>query len=120
MIDLITIELKNLRFFAHHGLYAEEKKIGNEFEVNLWVIYTSGSGVINDIAQTINYATLYELLKTEMQKPRDLLETVVMEITERIYLFYPNVKKVEIVVTKMHPPITTFIGTIGVRYSKEW
>jgi 7,8-dihydroneopterin aldolase/epimerase/oxygenase len=120
MIDLITIELKNLYFFAHHGLYAEEKKIGNEFEVNLFVAYTPGAGIITDIAETINYAMLYELLKTEMQKPRELLETAAMEIAEHIHSIYPNAKKVEITITKLHPPIAKFTGSVGVKYCKEW
>ena len=37
MAGMISIELKRLRFLAYHGLYAEEKKTGNEFEVNLVV-----------------------------------------------------------------------------------
>ena len=35
----ITIELKGLRFFAYHGLYAEEQKTGNEFEIDLFVTH---------------------------------------------------------------------------------
>ncbi len=120
MNDLITIELKNLCFFAHHGLFAEEKKLGNEFEVNLSVVYKPVADVITDIAETINYAMLYQLLKTEMQRPRELLETAAMEITELIHSLYPTAKKAEITITKLHPPIATFTGTVGVRYCKEW
>jgi dihydroneopterin aldolase len=36
---VITIELKQLRFLAYHGLYAEERKTGNEFEINLSVSF---------------------------------------------------------------------------------
>jgi len=37
MGELISIQLKELRFFANHGLYPEEQKIGNEFDINLTV-----------------------------------------------------------------------------------
>ena len=93
MAALITVELKQLHFFAYHGLYAEERKTGHEFEVNLFVSYLPVSGTITGISDTVNYVELYELLKSE---------------------------KIEIAVTKLHPPITGFTGTVGVKYSKEY
>lgn len=116
----MTIELKGLHFYAYHGLYAEEKKTGNEFEVNLTVSYQPPSGTITDISDTVNYAALYTLLKKEMTKPRHLLETLVMEVTEAIHLSFPMIKKVEISVTKLHVPIIQFAGTAAVRFVKEF
>jgi len=118
MNGLLTIELKQLRFFAFHGLYAEEKKIGNEFEVSLSIIYSPATVVITELADTVNYVNLYELVKKEMQKPRELLETLAMEITEHIYASLPHIKKVEISITKLHPPIAKFVGSVGVKYEK--
>ena len=120
MAALITVELKKLHFFAYHGLYAEERKTGHEFEVNLFVSYLPVSGTITGISDTVNYVELYELLKSEMQKPRELLETFVMEVSEIIHLSFSQIKKIEIAVTKLHPPITGFTGTVGVKYSKEY
>jgi dihydroneopterin aldolase len=120
MPDLLTIELKQLLFFANHGLFAEERKTGNEFEVNLLVSYQPSSGTITDISDTVNYVQLYNLLKTEMQKPRNLLETFVMEVTELIHSSFQKIRKVEISITKLHPPIAKFTGTVGVTYSKEY
>ena len=117
---LLTIELQKLHFFAFHGLYPEEKKMGNEFEVNLNVSYLPASGTITDISETVNYVVLYNLLKTEMQKPRHLLETFVMEVTEQIHLSFSQIKKVEISITKLHPPIEKFTGTVGVKYCQEY
>ncbi|HEV7780135.1 MAG TPA: dihydroneopterin aldolase [Chitinophagaceae bacterium] len=120
MNDLITIELKQLRFFAFHGLYEEEKRTGNEFEVNLSVGYTPAAGTITGLQETVNYASMYALLKTEMQKPRELLETFVMEMTELMHASFPIIKRVSIEITKLQPPIARFNGTVGVRYSKEY
>jgi 7,8-dihydroneopterin aldolase/epimerase/oxygenase len=120
MPGLLTIELKHLHFFAFHGLYSEEKKTGNEFEVNLEVSYLPSSGTITDISDTVNYVQLYDLLKAEMQKPRHLLETFVMEVTEQIHDSFSQIKKVEISITKLHAPIAKFTGTVGVSYSKEY
>jgi dihydroneopterin aldolase len=120
MNNLITIELKQLRFLAYHGLYKEERKSGNEFEINLAVSYKPLSGTITGIADTVNYADLFALLKTEMQKPRHLLETLVMEVAEVIHVSFPQIKRIEISMTKLHVPVLKFTGTAGVRFVKEY
>ena len=120
MNSLLSIELNDLHFYSYHGLYAEEKKTGNEFEVNLSVSFQPVSGTVTDISDTVNYSKLYALLKTEMEKPRHLLETFVMEFAEIIHTSYPQVKKIEIAITKLHVPIAKFIGTARVKYSATY
>ena len=120
MNDIITIELKQLRFFAFHGLYEEEKKIGNEFEVNLSVSRVAKPPVITSLSQTLNYSDLYELLNKEMKKPRALLETLAMELVQLIHLSFEGVKKVDIEIYKLHLPIKRFSGMAGVKYSKSF
>ena len=120
MPGLLTISVNNLRFYAYHGLYAEEKNIGTEFEVNLSVVYNPATVVVNDIEVTVNYVALYDLIKAEMQKPRELLETFLMEVTEHIHVAFPQIKKVEVAATKLNPPIAKFVGTVGVKYEKEF
>jgi dihydroneopterin aldolase len=120
MTHLITIELKQIRFQAFHGFYEEERKTGNEFELDIAVTYQPTSGTITGIADTVNYVDLYSLLKTEMQKPRHLMETLVMEVAELIHLSFSQVKKIDISITKLHVPIAQFTGTAGVRYKKEY
>lgn len=120
MNNQLTISLNNLRFFSYHGLYAEERKTGNDFLVNLSISYQPQSGTINDISGTIDYSQVYELVKAEMQKPRDLLETFVMEMTEIIHVSFPGITKIDISITKMHLPISNFQGQAVVRYTKEY
>jgi len=120
MAGLMTIELTGLRFHAFHGLYEEEKNTGNEFEVNAYISFHSSGHVINDLSGTVNYAGIYEIIYRMMQQRTDLLETLAMSITEKIYHTYPVVHKVDIAITKLHPPISGFTGNVGVRYQKEF
>lgn len=119
MNDILTISLNHLRFFAYHGLYAEEKKIGAEFEVNLIVSFPA-ENTISELNNTVNYEKLFQLLKDEMQKPRELLETFAMEVSESIHQSFPSIKKNEISITKLHPPIKGFTGNVSVNYLKEF
>ncbi|HEX7904717.1 MAG TPA: dihydroneopterin aldolase [Chitinophagaceae bacterium] len=120
MAGLITVELKHLRFFAYHGLFAEERKTGNEFEVNLAVSVEPDETVITQLNRSIDYAKLYALVKEEMKQRRDLLETFVMELAEKINSSFPKIKKVEIGIAKLHPPIVEFTGQVSVRYCKDF
>ena len=117
---MITINLKQLRFFAHHGLYEEERKVSNEFIVDLEVSLESVSGVITKMSETINYIKLYELVKKHMLQSTDLLETLATAITEDIHSSYKQVKKVSISITKKYPPVINFSGNVAVNYVKEF
>ena len=50
-----TIELKNLRFFAEHGLYAEEALLGNEFEVDISIRKHAPDTIVSSVDQTVDY-----------------------------------------------------------------
>ena len=116
----MTVELKQVRFFAYHGLYPEERKTGNEFEVNLSVSFEPAEGVVKDLAATVNYAALFELVNAQMKKPADLLETLLTTIAANIKTAFPQVKKISISVAKLHPPIAKFSGQVCVTVQKEY
>ncbi len=114
-----TVHLRDIKFFAFHGVYEEEKLTGNEFEVNLTVEFDRGS-VGNDLSRTIDYVLLFEILKTEMNAPRALLETVAESAVAAIYLSYPFVHSVKIEIWKLHPPIEKFQGKVGISLLKTF
>jgi dihydroneopterin aldolase len=119
MVGEMTIELKEVKFFGYHGVYLEEKKTGGEFEINLSVSF-SPSKKIQSVAETINYENLFELLKEEMKQPRELLETLTMEICERLQGKFPSINNITIEIVKLNPPIEGFTGTVSAKYSKEF
>jgi dihydroneopterin aldolase len=117
---MVTIKLKQLRFFAHHGLYEEERKVSNEFIVDLEVVFESSVSVITKMNETINYIKLYELVKKHMLPPTDLIETLAMQITDNIHQQYSQVKKISITIAKKYPPVINFSGNVAVNYTKEF
>jgi dihydroneopterin aldolase len=115
----MIVHLNNLRFFAYHGLFPEERKTGNQFIVNVSVDYPDEK-IITGLEATINYADLFNLIKLEMEKPRDLMETLAMEITETIHQSWKYARKIDITITKQQPPITGFSGSAGVTFSRSY
>lgn len=109
-----SIRLNDLHFFAYHGLYKEEQVIGNEFNVNIEVGFTPTQFPIVHIADTINYALVYDLVKKRMQVATPLLETVASDIAAEILAQFSLAEYVQISINKLKPPIAQFVGSLGV------
>lgn len=120
MPGLITIHLNELRFFAYHGLYPEERKTGNEFQLDIELTYLSQDTVIGDISETVNYAAVYDLARQIMQQPESLLETLAMRIADAIHDNFPVVRSAGVTIKKLHPPIPRFTGNVAVSYFREY
>jgi dihydroneopterin aldolase len=116
---MITIKLNQLRFFAHHGMYEEEKKVANEFDVDLEVSFEAKE-TITSINESINYVKLFELVKKYMLLEQRLIETIAMNIANAIHEQYTHVKKISITITKKYPPVINFSGNVAVSYVKEY
>lgn len=120
MAGHFTIELSAIRFFAEHGMYEQEKRVGNEFEVDLSIACLSPENIITSIGQTINYAEVYRILQEEFSHRQFLLETVAMKIADRLEQQFPDIESVKIGIRKLNPPITNFSGSVGITYSKSF
>jgi dihydroneopterin aldolase len=116
MSNLLTISLNNVRFRAYHGLYPEERQKGNDFVVNMQVSYVPGAGTIFSLDDTIDYAALFEIINSQMQKPVDLLETLVQQMAQSVHQQFPQVKEINVSVEKLNPPIDKFSGSAAVVY----
>jgi 7,8-dihydroneopterin aldolase/epimerase/oxygenase len=110
---MIKISLARLKMFGYHGLHREEKITGAEFEIQLDVFFEPKE-MIRDIAQTVNYEELYTIIRNKMQVPADLLETIGMEISNSVKELYPEVKEINITISKINPPLMNFRGELSV------
>ena len=114
---MITIHLHSLIFHSFHGMFTEEKILGNNFEVNMDVTIEAPETIVK-LHQSIDYVSLHALVKEVMDKPTPLLETVVQSLAERVGLFDEKIKAVTVSIKKLNPPIAGFKGTVGISYSK--
>ena len=120
MANLLTISLNNVRFLAYHGLYPEERQKGNDFVVNMQVSYASRTGIVSSLEETIDYASLFDIINSNMQRPVDLLETLVQTIAHEVHRSFPEIKEVTVSVEKLNPPIDKFSGSAAVSYTARF
>lgn len=111
---MFSIHLHQVKFHAYHGLYAEERVLGNDFVVDVTVKYRPAKYPVTAIADTIDYVAVYELVKKRMATPTSLLETVASELALEILAQFSLSEIVEISIQKAHPPIAAIEGATGV------
>ena len=62
------ISLEGMEFFAHHGCFEEEQIIGTKFIVDFYYESdTAEAEKTDDLDVTINYQSVYNIIKKEMQ-----------------------------------------------------
>jgi 7,8-dihydroneopterin aldolase/epimerase/oxygenase len=99
------ISLEGLEFHAYHGVYPHERDSGNWFEVDITVETDFTSGAVSDeISGTVDYETLFAIIKKEMEKPSKLLETVALQIVNET-LKLEEIESVSVRISKLNPPI---------------
>ena len=100
------IELKDMEFFSKHGCFEEERIIGNRFVVNLAVYGDFSAAAESDcLEDAVNYQTLYDIVKEEMDIPSHLLENVAQRTVTRIKKQFPVLEKITLTIDKINPPL---------------
>lgn len=100
------IILREVRFHAFHGVMPQERKVGADFTVSLRVgVDLSLPAESDDVVDTLNYATLYEVVKQQMEIPSQLLEHVAGRVGKAVMDTFPQVTGVDVTLTKLNPPM---------------
>jgi 7,8-dihydroneopterin aldolase/epimerase/oxygenase len=100
------ISLEGMEFFAYHGHFKEEQIIGTRFTVNLFMeTDTHEAEMTDNLAKTVNYQAVYNLVAIEMALKSHLLENVARRILDSLAVEFPRVTSSRIKISKMNPPV---------------
>lgn len=100
------IIIENMEFYAYHGHFEEEQKIGTWFSVDLTLdVDTTKAELSDDLEDTVDYSAVYRLVKEQMMIPSKLLEHVGRRILNSLKDNFLDVKHAKIKIKKMNPPL---------------
>ncbi len=100
------ISLRGLRFHAYHGVMAQERRVGNDYEVDVRLhVDVEKAMVSDDVADTVNYAEVFQVVRRQMACPGALVEHVAGRIAQALLDQWPQVADVTIALTKCNPPM---------------
>lgn len=99
------VALEGVRFFARHGYYAEEQKVGTSFLVDIETEMFVLENLNDELSDTVNYERLFEIASHEMKTPRKLLETVAHRILKAVLAEFTQVENAKVSIRKLHLPV---------------
>lgn len=109
------IILKDLRYYAYHGVASQEKLIGNEYIINLKLKVDISQAIRTDeVTDTVSYADVHEVVKAAMTIPSKLLEHICGQIVQKLFAEFPSIEEIEINLSKRNPPMGADIDTAGI------
>lgn len=109
------IELEGMEFHAYHGCYDLEQIVGNRFLVDVRIeADLKNAAKTDDIDQSINYLTVYEIVAAQMTLKSRILENVAKRIIDALYAEFPESLKVSVKVSKLAPPLGGKITKVSV------
>ena len=103
---MITISLHGAEFFAFHGFYPEEQKLGCKFIVDVDVSFTPPGDIKADkISNTVDYERVYAITEEQMKRTTKLIETVAQSIADEIKRQFSFADTIRVSIKKLNPPL---------------
>ena len=100
------IQIEGMEFFAYHGCFREERVIGTRFMVDISIkAETEQAAETDDLKHTVNYQSVYTLIKAEMAVKSHLLEHLGKRIIDAVYMYHPEAQFVRVKVMKLNPAL---------------
>lgn len=116
------IYINNLEFIGFHGVFPEEKKLGQKFLVSLELIVdTREAGKTGDLTKSVHYGLVaQDVERVFLEKSIDLIETCAENIAEMVLKKYELVKEVKVTVKKPWAPLQMHFENVAIEISRKW
>jgi dihydroneopterin aldolase len=110
----VTIEIRGLRVFAHHGVLPAERERGQTFVLDVWLwCAPSPAPDSDDLADTVDYAAVCDrIVELATGGPYDLLERLAAVIADD--LAAAPIERVRVRVAKPDAPIAHDLAEVAV------
>ena len=106
------IRISGINSFGFHGVYPEERRVGQRFMADL-ILYTDLSSAAR--SDDVNDATDYSKVVPDVKKilegePVNLIETLADRVVTSVLQNYPLVESVEVTIYKPEAPVEAAIA----------
>jgi dihydroneopterin aldolase len=119
VIRVDRVALRGLKARGHHGVFPREREEGQTFIVDLVLgLDTRPAAADDDLAKTVHYGIVAEVVDVVQGEPVDLIETLAERIAQQC-LKHDGVQEVEVVVHKPDAPITVPFDDVTITISRS-
>lgn len=116
------IKITNLKVFAHHGVFPEETRDGQDFYVNAKLFLDCRkAGKTDNLSDSLNYGEVSHFITDFLQNHTyKLIESVAEQLAEAMLLSMPVLKGVKIELCKPNAPIGLPFENVSVTIERQW
>jgi dihydroneopterin aldolase / 2-amino-4-hydroxy-6-hydroxymethyldihydropteridine diphosphokinase len=116
------IYLKNIEIFANHGVFKEEKTLGQKFILDLELsLNLEEASKTEDLTKSVHYGELcHSIEEVFVGESYDLIETAAVKVAEHTLITYPIVQRVKVRLKKPWAPIGRHLDYAAVEIERGW
>lgn len=116
------IFIKNFEIFANHGVFQEEKILGQKFILDIELrMSTREAAITSDLSKSVHYGELAHKVESFFkQNTYDLIESAAENVAEFILKEYSLVNEVCLKVKKPWAPIHRTLDTVYIEIVRSW
>lgn len=116
------IRITNLKIYAYHGVFEEEKREGQDFYISVTLfldLHTPGKS--DRLEDSLNYGEVSHFInRIFTEKSYDLIEAACENLCQRLLLEYKELQAVEVELQKPHAPIGLPFENVSVTMYRQW
>lgn len=115
------IVIKDLEVFANHGVFPEEKALGQKFLLSAEISFDmSPLAQSSDLTKSVHYGEVCHLMTQVFQGvSHDLIETAGLALVDAIFANYPICRQIEVEIKKPWAPIGLPLQGVSVVLSRK-
>ena len=116
------IKITGLKVFAHHGVFPEETKNGQDFYVNATLFLNCRpAGMSDDLTKSVHYGEVSQFITSFLQEHTyQLIETAAEQTVKALLVVFPLIEKIEFELCKPHAPIGLPFENVSVTIERGW
>ncbi|MFQ3546665.1 dihydroneopterin aldolase [Halobacillus rhizosphaerae] len=110
------IYLNQMQFWGYHGLFPEENKLGQRFNVDLELeLDLHPAAATDDMTKSIDYGAVYEVTRAVVEgEAKKLVETVAQSLADKLLKQFERLDACRVKVTKPDPPIPGHYQSVAI------
>jgi dihydroneopterin aldolase/2-amino-4-hydroxy-6-hydroxymethyldihydropteridine diphosphokinase len=116
------VEIKDLIVFAHHGVFQQEKELGQKFLVSARLYLDTEAAVTeDDVNSSVHYGeAALEMTKFLQAESYNLIEAAAGRLAEHLLLTYSLLRKVQIRLAKPWAPVGLPLNEVAIELCRSW
>jgi dihydroneopterin aldolase/2-amino-4-hydroxy-6-hydroxymethyldihydropteridine diphosphokinase len=121
-IYMDKIIINNFELFGNHGVFKEEKLLGQKFILSIELsLDLSSAGKTDNLTSTVHYGELMAEIEELFQRTSyDLIEKAAEEVSTYILKSYNIVKSVSVELKKPFAPTGKHVDYVSVKLIRQW